>query len=285
MNFPGCATGAFVNGPENLSNFQQKIGKKLAVVLWYIHWLDPFPNKEADIVYANGSVPLITWEPWITHKLGALDAIATGCYEDYVKRFIQAAKDWGKPIFLRFAHEMNGNWYPWSGVRIGRDKYIACYRYVKDIFDTQGVVNVKWVFSVNWEDVPKEKNNFLLYYPGDNYVAYVGIDGYNWGTTKAWSRWMTFRGIFARRYKEIINDIHKPVIITEFGSASKGGDKAVWIRDAMAEIKRMREIKAFVLFNVDKETDWRFPASSRAGRELKKVLADEYFRDTGMLLK
>lgn len=285
-----CLTGAFLEDmptARDIENFRSQYGKKPFLTMVFVDWDNFVAKSVIRDVYSAECILFVTWEPWnaLSREGINYERLLKGDYDAYIKRFAGELKSIEKTVFLRFAHEMNGNWYPWSGVRIGRDKYIACYRYVKDIFDTQGVVNVKWVFSVNWEDVPKEKNNFLLYYPGDNYVAYVGIDGYNWGTTKAWSRWMTFRGIFARRYKEIINDIHKPVIITEFGSASKGGDKAVWIRDAMAEIKRMREIKAFVLFNVDKETDWRFPASSRAGRELKKVLADEYFRDTGMLLK
>lgn len=170
---------------------------------------------------------------------------------------------------------MNGNWYPWSGVKIGRDKYTAIYRYVKGIFDEERAGNVRWVFSINAEDVPLENNNFLLYYPGDRYVDYVGIDGYNWGDSRDWSRWMSFREIFEGRYSEITASLNKPVLISEFSSAGSGGDKAQWIREAMSDIKLMRKIKAFVLFNMDKEEDWSF--SGMAGGELKKQFTDQYF--------
>ena len=279
MNFPGCATGAFVNGPENLSNFQQKIGKKLAVVLWYIHWLDPFPNKEADIVYANGSVPLITWEPWITHKLGALDAIATGCYEDYVKRFIQAAKDWGKPIFLRFAHEMNGNWYPWDGEHngqfLGSKKYKEVWIYLYNVRSELKADNIKLVWCVNNSSVPDTSwNKAAAYYPGDQYVDWIGMDGYNWGYRK----WEDFDSVFGGVYKELVSLTQKPIMIGEFGSAAHGGSKAEWIADAFNKIKtKYPSVKVFCWFNIDKERDWRVDSSQKAEAAFCQEIKDRYF--------
>ena len=142
----------------------------------------------------------------------------------------------------------------------------------KNIFDKQGAKNVKWVFSINAEDVPVENNHFILYYPGADYVDYVGIDGYNWGNTKSGSRWLSFKDIFEKPYNEIAKKLSKPVIISEFSSTSHGGDKATWINEAMGDIKRMNWIKAFVLFNVDKETDWGFSINTIYGAELKDQL-------------
>ena len=123
------------------------------------------------------------------------------------------------------------------------------------------------------------ENNFMLHYPGDEYVDYVGIDGYNWGNTKSWSRWMSFRDIFEERYRQALDHFKKPVIISEFSSTSSGGDKRTWIKEAMRDIRRMRNIKAFVLFNIDKETDWSFPADTSFGKEFKSQLEDRYFVD------
>jgi beta-mannanase len=201
----------------------------------------------------------------------------TGKYDDYLKAFAERLKKVEGPVFLRFAHEMNGNWYPWSGVKIGKDKYVAMYRYVKGAFDEEKADNVKWVFSVNAEDVPEKNNDFLLYYPGERYVDYIGIDGYNWGNTRSWGKWVSFREIFEEPYKEITAHLDKPVLISEFGSTSSGGDKARWIREAMDDMRHMRKVRGFVLFNVDKETDWSFSNDEGAAAELKKQLADPYF--------
>jgi len=173
---------------------------------------------------------------------------------------------------------MNGNWYPWSASRIGAPKHSAVYRYIRNIFDELSVDNVKWIFSINWEDIPRE-NNYMNCYPGDEYVDFIGLDGYNWGNTKPWSRWMSFKEIFDKRYEEAAVHFKKPIIISEFSSTSSGGDKMMWIREAMAEIKNMKEIRGFVLFNVNKETDWSFPIDRDSGKELRLQLKDDYFKD------
>ena len=59
-----------------------------------------------------------------------------------------------------------------------------------------------------------------------------------------------------------------------------GGDKAHWIDEALREVQRMPDVKALVLFNVDKETDWKIAAGSEAGRALKDGLAISYFKDS-----
>ena len=90
---------------------------------------------------------------------------------------------------------------------------------------------------------------------------------------------MSFKEIFDKRYREITNNLKKPVIISEFSSTSSGGDKAAWIKEAMGDIKRMKNIKGFVLFNVDKETDWGFSSDDASGKELKLQLRNSYFKD------
>ena len=175
---------------------------------------------------------------------------------------------------------MNGNWYPWSGARIGAERYIKVYRYVHDIFKKNEVNNVKWIFSVNWEDIPAIKgNSFLLYYPGDPYVDFVGIDGYNWGETQEWSRWITLNDLFKKVCDEATYELKKPLIISEFSSAGKGGDKALWIKEALRDIRLWQNIKAFILFNVKKEVDWNFSSDKTSGQALKEGLEDPYFQD------
>lgn len=90
---------------------------------------------------------------------------------------------------------------------------------------------------------------------------------------------MSFKEIFEKRYNEITNNFKKPIVISEFSSTSSGGDKGIWIKEAMSDIKRMKDVKAFILFNVDKETDWSFPAEENWGKELKRQLKNRYFKD------
>lgn len=280
-----CLTGAFIaDAPSktDILDFKNSYGKKPYYILVFLDWGKYPPAETINAILAKECCPLITWEPWeaIAKKGIDYDGLLRGEYDSYIAGFAGRIKEFRNDIYLRFAHEMNGNWYPWSGSRIGADKYKKIYRHVKDIFDKEGARNVKWIFSVNWEDVPSIKgNDFLNYYPGETYVDYTGIDGYNWGNTQSWSRWMSFGELFEKAYRKVVQSFKKPVIISEFGSASSGGDKTEWIRDAMRDIKEWKDIKGFALFNVNKEVDWRFPVYEASGMELRNQLRDPYFKD------
>jgi len=280
-----CLTGAFIGdvpGKTDIEGFEKDYGKKPYIVMVFIDWGRLIEGRVIDDVYSRNCVLMVTWEPWdaVNKKGIGYNKLIAGNYDDYIRQFAGQLRRIKKPVYLRFAHEMNGNWYPWSGVEIGKDAYTNMYRRVKDIFDKEKADNVRWVFSVNWEDVPKEDNHFTAYYPGDGYVDYVGIDGYNWGTTQNWSHWISFRRIFNKVYEEVISTYQKPVLISEFGCASKGGNKARWIKHAMENIKDMPGVKGFVLFNRDKEANWEFQPGEPAGKELKRQLRDKYFKDS-----
>ncbi|MFA5337308.1 MAG: glycosyl hydrolase [Candidatus Omnitrophota bacterium] len=285
-----CLTGAFLaDNPtvEDIRNFKSAYGKKPFFVMVFIGWENLVREETIKSVYREGCVMVVTWEPWNAATAEAIDydKVLSGGYDDYIASFAKQIKSIPGAVFIRFAHEMNGNWYPWSGVKIGKQKYITLYRYIKDKFDALGVTNAKWIFSINCEDVPGgNANHYLLYYPGDEYVDYVGIDGYNWGDTKPWSKWMSFKEIFFGRYEEIIQKIKKPVIITEFSSTSSGGDKAIWIAQALKSIKDMKAVRGFILFNRDKETDWSFSADTPAGRILKRQLQNSYFKENNQTI-
>jgi len=110
----------------------------------------------ADLVVGRGATPLLTWEPWnsaagVNQPTYRLSAIANGTHDALVRRWATQIKAWGKPLMLRFAHEMNGNWYPWSEGVNGNaaGQYVPAYRRVVTLFRSVGVTNVTWVWSPN----------------------------------------------------------------------------------------------------------------------------------------
>ncbi len=281
---PFCWTGAFLADhptAQDVEQFQKDFGKKPYLILLFIDWERYVDEQDIKNLTQAGCNLLITWEPWHAQEKTGIgyDDLLAGKYDTYINQFGRQLKDIPKTVYLRFAHEMNGNWYPWCLEKLGKQKFVAVYRHVKDVIDAAGAKNVRWVFSVNAEDVPAGQGPVLSYYPGDTYVDYTGIDGYNWGDTKSWSKWTSFKHIFGPKYKELSQRISKPIMITEFSSASRGGDKKEWIQKAMKDMQRMDKIKSFVLFNVDKETDWSFSADEDSGKELKAQLQNDYFRD------
>jgi beta-mannanase len=189
--------------------------------------------------------------------------IIAGHFDAYITKWAQDSKAWGHPYFLRFAHEMNGNWYPWSeqvnGNRAGQ--YVQAYRHVHDIFSAQGATNVTWVWS---PDVVYNGSTPLSeLYPGSSYVDWIGMDGYNWSIVQG-HQWQSFNQVFGRTYNNILNmSTGKPLMVAETASAEIGGNKAAWILNAYdSQIPHVfPAIRAVIWFNETKETDWRIESS------------------------
>jgi mannan endo-1,4-beta-mannosidase len=236
-------------------------------------------------VWNNRNVPMITWEPFLCSPgqtpLDVEARAAAGEYDSYLiawsgrlKTFLSGpdmvlgtADD--RRVYLRLAHEMNGNWYPWSaqGERLPAD-YVAMWQRTWQIIASQGMgpQHVQWVWSVNHEDVgafPAE-----AYYPGDAYVDWVAMDGYNWGTSQTWSTWRAPESLYGTMLARLRALTNKPLALTELGSSTataKGAsvaDKTRWITDAFTYVVA-NDIRMVIWFNEDKETDWAIFGGSR----------------------
>lgn len=257
-----------------VSAFEANAQKPVAIVMWYQHWGETdgyqyFQTGWMNAVRANGSIPLVTWDPW-NPSLGAnqstysLQNIINGNFDSYIVQWAQASKAWGHPYFLRFAPEMNGYWFPWSEQVNGNKsgQFVLAWRHVHDIFTAQGATNVTWVWSPNIifsNSIPLGE-----LYPGNSYVDWTAMDGYNWGTVGAWHSWTPFAALFQPTYQAILGITYKPMMIAETASTEVGGNKAAWITDAFTTqlVHNFSHIKAFVWFDLDKETDWRIESTS-----------------------
>jgi hypothetical protein len=251
-------------------------GRKFAVANHFYAWTDAISSGLEKWDLDNGRIPLVTWEP--TEGIGA---IGSGAQDALIATQAQRLRDLGKPVFLRFGHEMNGNWYAWDGTHNndagttnGPAKYIRAWRHVHDLFDRQGAANVAWVWAPNHESVPAAAwNHWSSYYPGDTYVDWVGIDGYNWGRNA--DGWRTFENLQQDVYQAYA--ARKPIMIAETASAEVGGDKATWIADMVGALKtRLPSVAAVVWFDQKKETDWRFDSSPSALSAFRTAAADAY---------
>jgi beta-mannanase len=119
---------------------------------------------------------------------------------------------------------------------------------------------------------PSPADDWRRYYPGDHFVDWVGMDGYNWGTTRPWSRWQRFGEIFGPIYPDYA--ARKPTMICEIASAERGGDKAAWIRNMGAELAgRFARIRSVVWFDANKETDWRIDSSPASLAAFRSIVA------------
>lgn len=267
---PGLTRAASVTKRES------QLGRKYALNSHYYDWGDPFPGSAETADAAAGRTPMDTW--WgIDPRL-----ITNGSQDALITTRARAVAAYGKPMFIRWGAEMNGNWYAWSGTAVGNDpsKFVAAWRHIRNVFSAVGVHNAAWVWAPNADSHPggtsvTSWNNWRNYYPGDAYVDWVGIDGYNWGSIDSWQ---TIGQVMGPVYADYAG--RKPIMIAETGSIEAGGNKAAWLADASVWIKAHPSIAAFVYFDTNLSTsglDWRADSSTASLNAYIRVARDPRF--------
>ncbi|GAB3344302.1 glycosyl hydrolase [Micromonospora halotolerans] len=270
------------------------------VMLFGVGWESgTFDRVLFDRIKDRGMLPMLGWEPWdyqadqaarkqkkltarqidrlrSTQPRYRLSRIAGGEFDGYLRSWAEGVKSLGYPVAIRFAHEMNGDWYPWcekaNGNRPG--EYVEAWRHVHDLFERAGATNVTWVWSPNarWS---KTAANLAQFYPGDDYVDWVGTTGY-YGTG-AWSRYSSFDAIFGPTIAEIRTFSRRPLVVTETGASDAGGHKAQWIRETFRTLPKHRDVIGLIWFEVDKEKDWRIVSSRAASTAFAQSVAAPHY--------
>jgi hypothetical protein len=249
-------------------------GRHPRILSYYQGWDEDFSAADAELSYKQGALPLVTWEPYgasraVDQPAYSLKRIATGGFDAYVIRFARQIKATGQPVVLRFAHEMNGDWYPWSEANSGNSPgdYVKAWRHIHDLFQAVGATEVIWVWSPN---VLRGTGGVPLkpLYPGDGYVDWIGIDGYGFGERTATE-------VLQPTLKAITAFSHKPVLLSETGS-SPGPQQPGWTADLFRWIKRTPNVIGFVWFqhSVDEggQYDYRFDVDPRTKTAFRKGL-------------
>jgi hypothetical protein len=266
----GAYTGAYVDFGEGeddvtydaIVGFEQMTGKHLAIVAFGNFWGEQdFPVKTVNMVSGYGAIPMIYWSPWDKPYMENegpdrfnLRDILAGKWDAYIDQWADAARDYGKPLLVSWGLEMNGTWFPWSGVyygggtitgqKDGKTLYAGpevvkqAFRYVVDRVRARKAVNVLWGFHVNHYGLPHEPWNMIEnYYPGADYVDWLGMSVY--GKMVRSEDWCFFDNVMDGVYQEICQlDSKKPVILAEWGVGEfPPEDKAGFITKAFADIQ------------------------------------------------
>lgn len=272
-----------VTRPTGLDTHAANAARPTVVAHHFQAWGDTanrFPLHACDQALSRNAVPLITWEPWVagggvTQASYQLGDIIAGAYDAYITQWALECKAYGEGILLRFAHEMNGNgWTPWQEGYNGNTagQFVTAWRHVHDLFTAQNVTNVRWVWcpnvdlgnpSTGWTYLPS-------LYPGDAYVDWLGLDGFNWGATTGHT-WQTFAEVFGATYTRLATIApSKPLLLGEVASTETGGSKAAWITDAftVAIPTTTPSVRGVVWMDADQTStgglDWRITSSTTA---------------------
>lgn len=277
---------------EKLIELEDSLNTKLPIIHLYSAWgskkEEVFPLLRAQAIYDLGSIPMITWEPWLNDfdpgqfprletadkiNKNGMKAITAGVYDAYLNTWAKSARDFQAPLYVRLGHEMNDPYrYPWGPQNNKQEEFIAAWVHVVNLFRNAGANNVIWVWSPHPAYLGYEH-----YYPGGDYVDWIGIGILNYGTVAPWSQWWSFDETFKKCY-DILSLFKKPMMISEFGTLEVGGDRAAWYKAALDSMPvKYPAVKSIIFFNNSNDNtttykvlDWSITADTRVTEAVKK---------------
>ena len=233
---------------------------------------------------------MVSWEPWrpVSAELGIVEQfraqpgyrnrdIAAGVQDAYITRFAQSLATFQGQVELRYAHEMNGTWYPWSRDPIA---YRQAWRRIVRLFRAAGASNVRFVWSVNpslFLTQRRWRRSVRVYWPGRRYVDALGSTMINFGGDK---RYGVER--FVPRLRALHRLYRKPVVLTEVKTEHRG--RLRWMRDLRRMLRRTRWIRSMAWFQHSSRAqtqvlhagrlDWDVQDDPAAAAILRGIIAD-----------
>jgi len=266
INYLGVFSPTVDNGISDLQNVKDlsnQIDVNFDIISIYVAWeknIDSnFPGLLLDSIYNRKSIPMITWEPWlnsfqeeINEEKHVFELIENGYFDGFITCFAQKLKNLDRPVFLRFAHEFDNPFYPWH---IAGDsastEFKKAWVHTYEIFKKLEAYNVIWVWN------PWKPENVASFYPGQDYVDWIGLNILNYGVLNTTGVWQDFDSLYYHFHQELINLPSTPVMISEFGSLQEAGSQNEWITNAFASIEnKYEEIKSVIYFNSKVDKNW-----------------------------
>ncbi|MBI3984486.1 MAG: hypothetical protein HY344_00895 [Candidatus Levybacteria bacterium] len=206
--------------------------------------------------------------------------ITKGSFNAYLTAWAKDAKAYGKTVILRYAHEMNGHWFPWSewkeSASNGRsyynvgntaENYIAAWRQVyKVIKEDVGANNVKFLWAP-WAGAPER------WYPGNKYVDYVGFDEYD-----ALEKDKSMADLYAPIIAKLRELSNKKIIVAETGVDERFANpkRSDWLKNGISDVyTRYSDVLAVIYFNF---SQWNLWSSSEIASTWANVSSDARFQ-------
>jgi mannan endo-1,4-beta-mannosidase len=272
------------------------VQRRSDIVGYFASWSDPFRADAVQESWKRGYVPLVTWESRTTTGLGgeahdpdySLPVILSGRHDDYIRSWARGVRELGLPLIIRLNHEMNAAWYPWSEVYGAtgepvngnrRGDYARTWRHVHRIFAEEGAnEQVIWLWSPNRVNRIPRQPPPIEFYPGDEYVDWIGMSAYH----RFYDKEATFDETFGVTLPLLREVTAKPILLAEIGATEIGGRKVEWTRDLFRGLQRNPDIIGFVWFNftvtapvegVLATNDWRMDSTPAATRAVREELA------------
>jgi hypothetical protein len=203
---PGAPPGY---GP--IASFQQMANRKPNIVGYYSGWTQPFDMAFARTLQVHGVIPFVQIDP----TASSINGIANGTYDDYLRSYADSVRNFGRAVIIGFGHEMNATWYSWGYTHVPAATFVAAWRHIVTLFRQEGARNVTWLWTLQ-ADQPGT-GPIASWWPGTQYVSWVGIDGYYYRPTD------TFASVFGTTITQVRTFTSKPVLLSETAVAPAAG--------------------------------------------------------------
>lgn len=278
-------------GLAPVDQYAQKVGREPAIIwssqLWSGGRSD-FPAVALNEIRQHGIMPMVTWEPSavvpeqdVNQPAYSWSALASGDQDTYIRRWATAAAAYHYPVYVRLMHEMDGNWYPWGAGVNGNTNpadFVDAWRHIVSIFRSVGASNVLFVWCA---DARAWTPAAAALYPGDAYVDWVAIDGYNANP----HAWISLQDRIAPSYDAITAMTQKPLMIAEVASQEDPNSpsaKANWITQGFltAIPQSFPRVRAVLWFNRGITAAPSLPVDSSPASlaAFQQVVANPYYQ-------
>ena len=283
--------------PPDVARYEETVGARTTWVYFSDNWFESraFPAETCRWIRKLGKLPYVRLmlrsdvDQKHAEKTFTLDRIVAGDFDNDLRAWARAAKDFGSPILIEWGTEPNGKWFSWNGQwnggpTRGPQKYVAAYRHIVETMRNENANNLQWVWHVNWLDEPERKwNAFENYFPGENYCDWVALSAYGPTTPTTKDGSESFRFKMREAYPRLTKIAPgKPILIAEFGCDlhNKQRNAAEWAKSALEDLfsGRWPAIIGFCWWNEGWQNDerkkhdtdmiiWHDPALAQVFRE------------------
>jgi mannan endo-1,4-beta-mannosidase len=240
---PSAYLGVFEPGAPPayapIASFALAAGKQPNLAGYYSGWAEPFASSFARRVRRHGIIPYVQIDP----TYASVSAIAAGAYDVYLQGYADSVRDFGHAVVIGFGHEMNGDWYSWGYRHVAPSTFVAAWRHIVTVFRSEGADNVTWLWTVNQDRAGTAP--VAPWWPGANYVTWVGIDGYYIRRSD------TFASVFGRTIEQVRAVTRKPILLSEAGVGPDAG-RFVKISNLFDGIRQARAL-GLVWFDEDQQ--------------------------------
>ena len=178
-------------------------GQAPNLVGYYSGWREPFKTSFAEQVHAHDAITVVQIDP----TGASIAKIAAGDYDSYLRSYANSVQRFDQPVVIGFGHEMNAYWYSWAYGQTSASTFVAAWRHIVTLFRGQGASNVTWLWTLQADE--PGTGPIGSWWPGSQYVTWVGIDGYYYRPSD------TFSSIFGQTITQVRILTGKPILLSE----------------------------------------------------------------------